>query len=181
MKPETLESLMIDRALNELPPEVAELLDAYVAQNPAVEAAAAQLGEAVKLAHQAVAVPNDAPHSGLVPNLRPGLRRESWLNWFRVPRIELARLAAGLALGLALGWMLPSMWRTSEVGQTPSSVRYMMADARPATVRNTAPEFWSLAAVVAQRQARTEASRPVARNLLPWDSLFQPHRTEKSQ
>lgn len=50
MNAEMLERLMCDRALNELPPETAELLDAYLAADPARAAEMRALCETTRLA-----------------------------------------------------------------------------------------------------------------------------------
>ncbi|MDF1824810.1 MAG: hypothetical protein P1U68_09220 [Verrucomicrobiales bacterium] len=47
MKPESLDALMIDHALGELPREVAELLDAYLLENPEESSRASLLREAI--------------------------------------------------------------------------------------------------------------------------------------
>lgn len=173
MKPETLESLMIDRALNELQPEVGELLDAYLAQNPAAAAGVAQIEDTMRLARQAVPVPEEVPQRAFVPNSFSEPRRHAWLEWLRVPRLEFVRVMAGLALGLALGWMLPSLWKATEVAQGPSPARYVIADARTDRAGDSVSRFWSLAAVAAERQARSDAGRPARQQRLQWDSLFK--------
>lgn len=178
MKPETIESLLIDRALNEVSPEVVELLDAYLAQNPSAAAGVAQIGDAIELARQAVAVPDKALQRGFA--VEPAQRR-SWLDWFQVPRIELVRLAACLALGLALGLAVPSVWRMPTTVYAPSPARYVVASARTERADDSTSQFWSLAALAAERQVRSEAGRATKHDRLQWDSLFKMPRLEKNQ
>jgi hypothetical protein len=66
MKIETLEALLIDRALGALSPDVAELLESYLIQNPDAAQQANGLASTVQLARTAVAGPN-APTSPLPP------------------------------------------------------------------------------------------------------------------
>ena len=76
MKTETLEFLLIDRAMRELPPATAELLDEYLAQNPAAARSAEPVFATLELARQAVAVPREMPSRPLaLAELRPAPAR----------------------------------------------------------------------------------------------------------
>jgi|GEM_PF-1033496 len=178
MKPETLESLLIDRAMNELQPEVAELLDVYLAQNPLAGAGVARIGDVIELAQQAAAIPDEALQSGFA--VKPA-RRRSWMDWFQTPRIELVRLAVYVALGLALGLSVASVWREPATVFVSSPKPIIVARARAGEADHSSAQFWSLAAVAAERQARSEAGRAVKHDRLQWDSLFKMPRLEKNQ
>jgi anti-sigma factor RsiW len=180
MKAETLESLLIDRAMNELSPEAAELLDAYLAQNPAAAAGAAQLEDVVELAQQAVAETEEAPQRALATNFRADLRRESWLHWFRIPRVELVHLAACLTVGLALGLAVPLPWRIPATVSVPSPKPTVTAKAEVDHADRSSAQFWSLTAVAADRQTRSGALSPAQRDRLQWDSLFKMPRLEEN-
>lgn len=54
MKPETIESLLIDQSLEQLLPEVEELLEAYIAEHPQYQQTAESIRQSTALAKQAV-------------------------------------------------------------------------------------------------------------------------------
>jgi anti-sigma factor RsiW len=103
MKPELLETLLLDRALGELSPAVAALLDAHLAHDPAAARHAAELANTLQLARAAVAVPSEAPRRPLDVDR---LRRAHHAVRATTRRREILRLAACLALGLVGGWLL---------------------------------------------------------------------------
>jgi anti-sigma factor RsiW len=101
MNPELLDSLLVDRALGELPPAVTALLEAHLALDPAAARRAAEFTATVKLASDAVALPVAPPP----PALDLGrLRRSPFTVLAGLRRTELLAFAACLALGLGLGW-----------------------------------------------------------------------------
>ena len=151
MKPESLEGLLIDRALGELSPEVAELLNAYLSANPRAAKKATAWTETWRLARNAMASDVDARRQPL-PKLKPH-GRNSW-NW-RVRRTELLRLAACLIIGVTAGWGLFA----AQVERVPESA-----------VATQPSEFWSvnrLKEVYSRPSARKH--RPVRHRLL-WGS-----------
>lgn len=151
MKPESLEGLLIDRALGELSPEVSELLDVYLAANPAAAEQAAAWTETWRSAERATAFDVDARLQPL-PKLK-SRGRNSW-NW-RVRRTELLRLAACLIIGVTAGW-----------GLFATRVERVQAPA----VATQAPKFWSvnrLKEIYSRPSARKH--RPV-RHRLVWGS-----------
>ena len=137
MKPELLETLLLDRALGELRPEVAALLEAHLAQAPAAARRAAEFDAAVRLARAAVATPPEAPPRTLDV---ARLRRVHHAGQAALRRTEFLRLAACLALGLGLGWFIRSVLLTSEISPPPAAV----VAAGPRTTERTT-QFWSLA------------------------------------
>jgi len=54
MKPETIESLLMDQSLEQLPPNVEELLEAYIAEHPQHQKMAKSIRQSAALAKQAV-------------------------------------------------------------------------------------------------------------------------------
>ena len=54
MKPETIESLLMDQSLEQLAPEVEELLEAYIAEHPQYQETAESIRQSAALAKQAV-------------------------------------------------------------------------------------------------------------------------------
>jgi hypothetical protein len=54
MKPETIESLLMDQSLEQLSPDVEELLDAYIAEHPQYQQTALSFRQSAALAKQAV-------------------------------------------------------------------------------------------------------------------------------
>ena len=101
MKPEMLESLVIDRALDSVPLAVAELLDEYLAANPEAARRADEVTATLRLARAAV-VPSLGKPSRPLDRGRIGRAAQARRLASLAP--ELARLAACVALGLVLGW-----------------------------------------------------------------------------
>jgi len=171
MKLENLESLLLDRALGELPPAVLELLDEHLAQNSAASRQAETLAATLQLARQAVALPPGiSPRPLAWDKLRQAQRRWYWHGLMR----EVLRLAACAVLGLTLGWYAHAPRPASALAQTThpepttapvvpgeSSSGGMAADTR----------FWSLAKLQAEQRTRpAPASHQGSRYQLQWDS-----------
>ncbi len=89
MKSDVLERLLIDRAAGELSPDVEELLEAHLQQEPAARGEAAEIGETLRLARLALAGQTVVA----LPGLRPFSRIPSWA-W---------AMAACFVCGLSLG------------------------------------------------------------------------------
>lgn len=133
MKPELLETLLLDRALGELPPAVAALLDAHLAHDPAAARRAAEFDATLQLARAAVAVPRETPRQPLdVERLRRAQRAARTA----ARRTEIFRLAACLALGLAGGWL----FRAARTVEAPAPVIAIAAPRAP----ETSNHFWSV-------------------------------------
>lgn len=146
MKPETLESLLIDRALGELGPEVSELLGSFLARTPEATRQAGQWEEAVRQARVATAT--------LQPP--PGLRDASWvrpaLGAQRRRAITGAwiRMAACVALGLVLGWAGHRRPERAPVAAAPAPATVPAGEAPAAS----GGDFWSLAKLEGARGRR---------------------------
>jgi anti-sigma factor RsiW len=126
-----LNSLLLDRALGELSPEVTALLEAYLAQHPEDARRAAEFSATMDLSRAAVAVPTAAPRPFDVTRLQP--RPPAAAQSSR--RSEMLRLAACVAVGLGLGWLA----RPAPMAVTsPSAVV-------PARAPDPATHFWSVA------------------------------------
>lgn len=146
MNPELLDSLLVDRALGELPPAVAALLDAHLALDLAAARRAAEFTATVELATRAVAAPATPPP----PALDVGRLRRSPLNVIAgLRRTELLAFAACLALGLGLGWF-------ARPAPTPASPSMVALPPPPPTV--TAPAeprstFWSVSHLTSSQRS----------------------------
>ncbi len=135
MKPELLESLLLDRALGELPPAVAALLDAHLARDPAAAQRAAEFDATLQLARAAVALPREIPHQPLdVERLRCAQHAARTA----ARRTEIFRLAACLALGLIAGWMFRSARAVPTFTPPPA-----IAIAAPRAIEPSG-HFWSV-------------------------------------
>jgi hypothetical protein len=97
MKTETLRALLVDRQLGELPPDIAELLDAYIAVVPAARAEAEATSRTVSVTRETVQ---------RYPELLPEAEKKV------IPVfLWLLRAAAVIAIVAAAGWLV---YRTSK-------------------------------------------------------------------
>jgi anti-sigma factor RsiW len=124
MKNEVLERLLVDRAVGELPPDVEELLGAYLLQHPAARKEAAQIRETLRLARLALAGQAAAP----LPALNTSWHVPNWA-W---------RMAACFVCGLSLG--IFAMRGRNEPPRVTAAV-----PSRPVVAKTTADEtgIWS--------------------------------------
>ncbi len=147
MKPEMLDALLLDRALGELTPEVAALLDAHLTRDPTARQRATEFSASVMLARAAVATPREPPRPLDVARLQR--ERRAVVSTMRAA--QLLRLAACLALGLALGWL-------AHPASKPAAP--LVASALPTVTRPSEPatDFWSIAHF-APESTRTHLSK----------------------
>lgn len=119
MNPETLDRLLMDRALGGLSPDVEALLDSWLARNPDAAARARDYDSAAGAARQVLAINRDA----MLPPLRiEQVRRlERTTRQLRIVR-NIASLAAVLVIGVAIGaWQSrPPAARTAPTNDTPT-------------------------------------------------------------
>jgi hypothetical protein len=94
MKPETLQSLLMDREMSELSPEVTELLDAYLAANPSARREAEAVARTVQTTRETV---RRFPELAARDN-----RVVSFAAWFSP---WLARAAALIVVAGAAAWL----------------------------------------------------------------------------
>ena len=177
MKPELLETLLLDRALGELAPEVAALLDAHLAQHPDAAHRATELAATLSLAHTATATPAAAPHRPLdVTRLRHTYRAQH----SATRPFELLRLAACLALGLGLGWLARTPPPYVEIAAALPHHAPLAAPA-PTPAAESPTGFWSVARLVAEEQAQPGSNdRSESRYELRWTSPTKlPHLKDK--
>ncbi len=181
MKPETLEALLLDRALGELSPEVAELLEAHLDHSPEAARQADRLAATVQQARQAVAARQEAPQ---LPLAVGRLQQEHRAQRQRAFVWELARLAACVVLGLTLGWYGRSAREAPVVAAAPVATRLappvVVAAGLPPSTAST-KDFWSLAKLAAvQRERQPVESRATSRYRLRWDSPVKMPRLEEN-
>jgi hypothetical protein len=167
MKPETLQALLLDRALGELPPETVELVDAYLVQNPQAAPLAEELAFTLQQTHRAVAVatkPELPPLALADPDVATARQRGWGVVWFH----EWGRLAACLAAGAAIGWSAHLLQTERNEPVVPSGAAAPQLALRtelPSPRAN--PGFWSIDAVLAARAK----PRPSPHYRLRWTSL----------
>jgi anti-sigma factor RsiW len=178
MKPETLEALLLDRALGELSPEIAELLDAHFDHDPEAAQQADRLAATVHQARQAVAVKQETPRRPLAV---ARLRREHRAQRQRAFAWELARLAACVVLGLAVGWYGRTARETPAIAVAARPVPPVVVAAGLPPSAASAKGFWSLANLAAaQRERQPVESRATSRYRLRWDSPVKMPRVEEN-
>ncbi len=175
MKPETLEVLLLDRAMGELPPEVVELLETHLTHNPEAARRAEGLASAIQLARQAVARVPEVPRRplavGQLRHVQMTQRRRAFI-W------ELVRLAACVVLGLTLGWYGHTAHKATAAA-TPVPPLVAAVGLPPAP--ESAKDFWSLANLeAAQRERQPVESRTTSRYRLHWDSPVKMPRVEEN-
>lgn len=179
MKPELLEPLLLDRALGELSPEVAALLDAHLAQNPAAARRAAEFADTLSLARAATATPPAAPHRPLdLTRVRQAHRAAHSI---ATRRFEILRLAACLALGLGLGWLARTSTANSEFTSAPLASTPKISPPAPSPAASSSTSFWSVARLVAEERARSAsaAGHSDSRYELHWNSPTKQPRLEE--
>ena len=157
MRQESIEALLIDRALGELTREVSELLEAYLESHP-LEAQQAEMWERTwQAAQRATAI-----EVGVVPppsrRLSAARTRRGWLG---LRRRELLRVAACLVIGTGVGWILSGRHEAPGVASGPR------ADATPlALSAREEARFWSLAYLAVHDPELAAASERLARSRL---------------
>lgn len=178
MKPELLESLLLDRTLGELSPEVAALLNAHLAQNPAAARRATEFADTLSLARTITAAPIAAPRRPLdLARLREAHRAQHSVT----RRFELLRLAACLALGLGLGWLAHTPPSRAELAVASPAATPGLSSPAPAPAAAPSARFWSVARLVAEERARSAsaAGHDDPRYELHWNSPTKVPRLEE--
>jgi hypothetical protein len=180
MKPESLESLLLDHVMGELPPEVGELLEAYLAHNPEAARQAAGLAATAQLARQAAALTPETPRRPLaVARLQ---KVQTAMRW-RAAAWELTRLAACGVLGMILGWQV-SLDRSRPVdaiARPAGNPDIPAAILERTQASETRKDFWSLANLEAdQRERQSGSSHPASRYRLHWNSPVKMPQVEEN-
>ncbi len=138
MDAQTMERLLLDRALGTMPPDTAALLDAYLAEQPAAAAEAERWAATTQLAGLALEGDRESPLPAF-PRARlmsAGMRhRRSMLAW------RITGLAACWLIGLGMGGL---WWRTSR--NTPASPdrHAVVMNPEDSTFEAAQESFWSV-------------------------------------
>jgi anti-sigma factor RsiW len=152
MNRDTLERLMMDRALGELEPDIGELLDAHLKNDPQAANEVREITETLLLAKRAFTRASEpalpAPifdHRILAfPNRPPAARRVLY---------RISGMAACVATGAFLGILLARQSVLPSAPKTPSEA------VAPAIMASSEPGFWS-----ARRLRLGQATLPMAAN-----------------
>ena len=176
MDAETLERLLIDRALGALPADTEALLAAYLEGEEQATTQGKVLDQTVSLARQALA---DAapPDAALPPFPKAKLARAQRTRRLRLATVQAAALAACVLIGFSVGGLGSNSLLPPEVPPPPERAQ-LSEGIRPAatvTIRPSAEitdstyrsTFWS---VQAWRE-RAAKDRPRRQRRLIWDSV----------
>jgi hypothetical protein len=171
---QTLERLLIDRRLGELPPDSARLLDAYERLCPGVADLAAQLDATLDVARQAILsettsrsamplLPSRMTNTGRSPT--PRARKFAWaVAWGRRTAV-----AAIIALAFALGHFTGG-GKAREGGPIMAIAHATAGTAAQPETATTSGAFWSL-----ERIKKAAGDRaPEARPQVIWSSPLGP-------
>lgn len=163
MKRETINALLVDRALGELTPEVIELLNQYLADHPELAARAVSMIETASLAR--AALPR-AQSTSVLPLPEPPWRASNWLRSVTL-RGEWLALAACLVLGAAIGWIShglrpPTLAPAGAIASLPRAVGNASG---PDLDQNAT--FWSAASLAEYREGHNAVP---SRYRLRWES-----------
>lgn len=177
MDDDTLERLMIDRALGALPADTEALLAAYIEHQP--QAAGAALGvtgldQTISLARQALAAA--APPVLTLPRFpKAKFARTQRMRRFRLAAVQAAALAACVLLGFGVGGFgsqtpSPSPPERAQLLERPQPVATVTIRPRAETTGSTdRSTFWSARAWY----ERSTRDRPSPERRLIWDSVVK--------
>ncbi|MCG3126370.1 MAG: hypothetical protein CHACPFDD_01205 [Phycisphaerae bacterium] len=166
MKPETLEQLLIDRALGTLSPEVGELVEAYVRSDEAATRAASAFAETARLAREAIGTSEARTPAFPAERIRTAAAR----------RRLMQRASAGLSmaacvvLGLGAGWLWFARDVAGRVGDRPATAP-AVAVSLAAGRERTADGMWNLDRIV--RTVGGRAVRGESAGKLKWTSPIE--------
>ncbi len=177
MNAETLQSLLADRALQELAPETQELLEAYLEEHPEIAARAESLAATTRLARAALgtqtAPPSPMPVSGL-----PWKRRSLGTSAFW--RKEGLRLAACVAFGALAGWEMRTLGpATPVVGSSPAVAALKTGALEPRPAARGASGFWSTANFTRPHPSGPTGTERSQRYRVDWNSPAKMPRLEE--
>lgn len=158
LNPETLERILFDKSLGELPPDVEALLKAYLQDQPQAVHLAEETERTVNMARSALysgpqTTPTDLPppsflRAGALAD-RPKRKPHRWL-----------RLIPAAAAMIVLAFWLGTQYSAAPVAQQPT---HQIADARPKPriTTTTSGGFWSVARLhrsISQSNAKNHAT-----------------------
>ena len=140
MNEETLDRLLLDRALGVSSPELDALLEAYLQRDPAAAARAGEFDTATDLAREVL---KDAPAATLPPFPAAAVRQAERTRRQLVLVRNVASLAAAVLLGVGVGaWSMRESTEMQPAPAPPSAVTFVKADAAKGPVGDTGG-FWS--------------------------------------
>ncbi len=138
MNRDFLETLLMDRALNELPPETVKLLDAYLADHPEMQ----PLDDSIR---QTVAIGERALHAEL-PTELPAFPKERMLSRSRFAGWNTVSLwmsvAASLLIGIGIG-MSGMRWKDEPPQKHPGLMVLQVQSQPQSDGFESAQAFWS--------------------------------------
>lgn len=164
MDPETLERLLMDRALGSLPPDAEALLEAYLSHDAAAAERAREFVEASDAARQVLRSTEAAslPPFPVTQVLKLERARRG-IRWLR----NTAGIAATLVVGIGLGaWFTPASTR-APIGPAPTPTEVVARPTASFGTESHSAGFWSVSRL-AQVVHRSESTEGTKR--LIWDS-----------
>lgn len=164
MDRDTLEKLLIDRQLGELPSEVAELLEAYLAFRPDRAEAESDVAETLELARRTLKSARPTAEAPVPPLTARPSRHARFAGWGLGAWARRGAIAAMIVFSFALGKRVAST-------STPTSTT-LLAGAGVATPADpkSSESFWSLTRL--QQETARRATR--SREHVGWTAPFVP-------
>lgn len=171
MKQESLDALLIDRALGELSPEVTELLEEYLVLDRKAAADAHVFDETLAQA-KAAAMRDVAPPAQALPrlSLEVASAKRQWFTW-----PQWAAVATCLLVGIVLGYQLKA---PTSSGQNEAQVSQTITSSENDS-RAVRSELWSLSRIAEANRNQTPKN-PV-RYRISWDTKSLKTHVEETQ
>lgn len=174
MNPEILEQLLMDRSLNELKPEMEQLLDAYLADHPEHQPLVDSVEQTAMLGRMAVA--------SQIPVKLPPFPKEKMLSCGQRTSWNLARqwlsIAASLVIGVGIG-LSATLWRGQKAPEYAKAIPLPVQTRPELNGFKSAQAFWSPRTYMSLQESLRSVQEREA-NESKYQELFEKYRKRGS-